>query len=159
MNTEVRRSPHRLIGELQQQDGLRARSYKLAQGRCNRKKTMKPSVDFSESLKDSPKFRASIEENEQSIYDMESHLEKVTKACSSFVENGKVFKSSMGNLIQEFESLSTLFKEDVFVKGAVARICSNLSDVKNFFGILFDQAQRSIGSKLRSFLKDEIKKK
>ena len=57
MNTEVRRSPHRLIGELQQQDGLRARSYKLAQGRCNRKKTMKPSVDFSESLKDSPKFR------------------------------------------------------------------------------------------------------
>ena len=57
MNTEAKRLPNRLIGELQHQDGLRARSYKLAQGRCNRKKGMKPSVDFSESLKDSPKFR------------------------------------------------------------------------------------------------------
>ena len=41
------------------------------------------------------------------------------------------------NLIQEFEGLSSLFKDDVFVKGAVSRICSNLSDVKNFFGVKF----------------------
>ena len=57
MNPEVKRSPNRLLADLQQQEGLRAKSYKLAQGRLNRKRAMKPSIDFNESLKDSPKFR------------------------------------------------------------------------------------------------------
>ena len=57
MNPEVKRSPNRLLADLQQQEGLRAKSYKLAQGKYNRRKAMKPSIDFNESLKDSPKFR------------------------------------------------------------------------------------------------------
>eukprot|EP00795_Rhopilema_esculentum_P007081 gene7081-12721_t len=158
MSSEVKFPTNRLVAGLQHQEGLRAKSYKIAQVKRNRKKAMKPSIDFNECLKDSPKFRASVEENEQSIYDLETHLEKVSKACSSFVECGKVFRSSMGSLIHEFEGLSSLFKDDLFVNGAVTKICSNLSDIKNFFGILLDQAQRSIGSKLHSFLKDEIKK-
>lgn len=159
MNPEVKRAPkNRLLTDLAQPDGLRAKSYRRAQGKNNRQKTMKPSIDFKESLKDSPRFRANIDENEQSIYDLESHLEKVTKACTSFVDNGKLFKSSMGNLVQEFQGITTLFKDDVFVQGALNKMCSNLSEVKNFLGILLDQAQRSIGSKLHAFLKDEIKK-
>eukprot|EP00794_Sanderia_malayensis_P015117 gene15117-16673_t len=158
MYSETNKSASPLTKVKNQDSGLRAKSYKKAQGRLNRQKVMQPSIDFNEALKDSPKFRSAIEENEQSIYDLESHLEKITKACSSLVDNGKVFTSSVETLVQEFKGLTSLFKDDVFVQGALNKMCSNLFEIKTFFGILLDQAQRSIGFKLRSFLKDEIKK-
>lgn len=58
--------------------------------------------------------------------DFEVFLQPVCSLYSFFI-----FRS----LIQEFESLSSLFKDDVFVKGAVSKISSNLSDIKNFFGV------------------------
>ncbi len=62
MNAEPKRAPkNRLLNDVvcQQQspDGLRAKSYKKAQGKLNKQKAMKPSIDFNEALKDSPKFR------------------------------------------------------------------------------------------------------
>ncbi len=57
MNSAVKRAPNRLLADVANQEGLRAKSYKKAQGRYNRQKAMKPSIDFNEALKDSPKFR------------------------------------------------------------------------------------------------------
>ena len=45
---------------------------------------MKTWLDFNDCLKDSPKFRAVLEEQEHSIHALESHLEKVRNVMTGF---------------------------------------------------------------------------
>ncbi len=45
------------------------------------------------------------------------------------------FSSLFSTLVDEFKGLSSLFKGDVFVQGALTKMCSNLSEIKNFFAV------------------------
>ncbi|KAM7026313.1 arf-GAP with coiled-coil, ANK repeat and PH domain-containing protein 1-like [Acridotheres tristis] len=45
-------------------------------------------LDFEECLRDSPWFRAAVEEAESDAAELETHLEKVLKLCSAVLEAG-----------------------------------------------------------------------
>ena len=115
-------------------------------------------IEFEECLKDSPKFRTQLEENELSVNDLENHLEKTAKVCSSVVDTGKLYSQAVAALISEFESLSPLFSKDGFVQGSMKKMCNTLSEAQSCLSILLDQMQRSIVGGIQSFIKADIKK-
>ncbi|XP_058684538.1 arf-GAP with coiled-coil, ANK repeat and PH domain-containing protein 1-like, partial [Poecile atricapillus] len=51
-------------------------------------------LDFEECLRDSPWFRAAVEEAESDAAELETHLEKVLKLCSAVLEAGRVLEGS-----------------------------------------------------------------
>lgn len=53
-------------------------------------------LDFEECLKDSPRFRASIELVEAEVSELETRLEKVTQEPSSTRGPGRKLESEMG---------------------------------------------------------------
>nr|KAG5696285.1 hypothetical protein BaRGS_027895 [Batillaria attramentaria] len=79
---------------------------------------MRQAVDFKECLKDSPKFRASLEEAETDIEVLEVRLEK----------------------------------------GSLSRFAHAMTEMMKYFGILMDQAHRSVCKNLNSFIRNDIKK-
>ena len=54
---------------------------------------MKPIVEFSECLHDSPKFRQIIQHNETNLEDLEAKIEKVVKSCQAMTNGGKQYIS------------------------------------------------------------------
>lgn len=52
---------------------------------------MKMTVDFEECLKDSPRFRAALEEVEGDVAELELKLDKLVKLCIAMIDTGKAF--------------------------------------------------------------------
>ncbi|XP_077998264.1 arf-GAP with coiled-coil, ANK repeat and PH domain-containing protein 2-like isoform X2 [Glandiceps talaboti] len=119
---------------------------------------MKPKIDFSECLKDSPRFRASLEQSEHSINELEGKLEKLIKMCNGMVDAGKVYSSSIGYFVNGIKDLKNHFKDDDLVKDSIGRFAGSLTEMQNYHAILFDQTHRAVSKTLNVFVKEEIRK-
>ncbi|KAG9351162.1 hypothetical protein JZ751_025052 [Albula glossodonta] len=98
---------------------------------------MKVTVDFEECLKDSPRFRASIEEVEADVCELESKLDKLVKLCIGMIDAGKAYNTANRQFVSGIRELAQQSTKDE---------------------ILFDQAQRSIKSQLQTFVKEDLRK-
>lgn len=119
---------------------------------------MKQAVEFEECLKDSPRFRYQIDQNEQDINVLEGALEKLIKLCNGMVETGKQFDSSTSALVGGIDSLTKYFVGDELVSSTLNKFSHALTELQSFLVILLEQAQTSIASTLRTFIKEEVKK-
>ncbi|XP_057305671.1 arf-GAP with coiled-coil, ANK repeat and PH domain-containing protein 2-like [Hydractinia symbiolongicarpus] len=119
---------------------------------------MKMWLDFAECLKDSPKFRSTLEDHEHSITELENHLEKLVKISTQVVDAGKHYSHAMGSLINSFDSLATLFYEDTFVSTALKKLNTVLGELQTFLIVFLEQTQKSITISLNHFIKEDIKK-
>ncbi|XP_078697858.1 arf-GAP with coiled-coil, ANK repeat and PH domain-containing protein 2-like isoform X1 [Branchiostoma floridae x Branchiostoma belcheri] len=115
-------------------------------------------IDFEECLKDSPKFRVSLEQVENDIHDLESKLEKVIKLCNGMMEAGKAYNAANGAFINGVRELSVYFRGDQQVNDALCRFADGLTEMLNYYTILFDQAKRAISKNLDHFVKNDLKK-
>ncbi|CAH1239474.1 ACAP2 [Branchiostoma lanceolatum] len=115
-------------------------------------------IDFEECLKDSPKFRVSLEQVENDIHDLESKLEKVVKLCNGMMEAGKAYNAANGAFIRGVKELAVYFKGDQQVNDALCRFADGLTEMLNYHTILFDQAKRAISKNLDHFVKNDLKK-
>lgn len=119
---------------------------------------MRPNIDFAECLKDSPKFRASLEEAESDIDVLESKLEKLVKACNTMIDNGKTFANANEVFINNVKDLALYFKDDDLVTVTLAKFTHTMAELQKYNTILLDQAHRSICKNLNMFIKSDIKK-
>ncbi|XP_006819718.1 arf-GAP with coiled-coil, ANK repeat and PH domain-containing protein 2-like [Saccoglossus kowalevskii] len=119
---------------------------------------MKPKIDFGECLKDSPRFRASLEQSEQSICELEGKLDKLIKYSNGMVDAGKVYTASIGNFVTGIKDITNHFKEDDLVKNSADKFVNALSEMQNYHSMLFDQTHRAICKALSGFVKEDIKK-
>ncbi|XP_078615812.1 arf-GAP with coiled-coil, ANK repeat and PH domain-containing protein 2-like isoform X2 [Branchiostoma floridae x Branchiostoma japonicum] len=115
-------------------------------------------IDFEECLKDSPKFRVSLEQVENDIHDLETKLEKVIKLCNGMMEAGKAYNTANGAFIRGVKELSVYFRGDQQVNDALCRFADGLTEMLNYHTILFDQAKRAISKNLDHFVKNDLKK-
>uniref|UniRef100_A0A8C9CAK2 Arf-GAP with coiled-coil, ANK repeat and PH domain-containing protein n=1 Tax=Phocoena sinus TaxID=42100 RepID=A0A8C9CAK2_PHOSS len=101
---------------------------------------MKMTVDFEECLKDSPRFRAALEEVEGDVAELELKLDKLVKLCIAMIDTGKAFCVANKQFMNGIRDLAQYSSNDAVVE------------------ILFDQTQRSIKAQLQNFVKEDLRK-
>ncbi|XP_076805780.1 arf-GAP with coiled-coil, ANK repeat and PH domain-containing protein 2-like isoform X2 [Clavelina lepadiformis] len=114
-------------------------------------------LDFEECIKDSPFFRDTVHQSEVEITQLESHLEKITKTCSTMVDSGKTYNNVSRVFVSSLKDVAAQSQHDPFVQGALSRFANVMVELADYHTILFDQAQRSIKTQLTTFLKGEVK--
>uniref|UniRef100_A0A8C9W649 Arf-GAP with coiled-coil, ANK repeat and PH domain-containing protein n=1 Tax=Scleropages formosus TaxID=113540 RepID=A0A8C9W649_SCLFO len=63
-------------------------------------------VDFEECLKDSPRFRAAIEEVEVDVGELEAKLDKVVKLCIGMIDAGKTYNAANKQFVNGIRELA-----------------------------------------------------
>ncbi|XP_035244359.1 arf-GAP with coiled-coil, ANK repeat and PH domain-containing protein 3-like isoform X3 [Anguilla anguilla] len=115
-------------------------------------------VDFEECIKDSPRFRANIDEVETDVVEIEAKLDKLVKLCSGMIEAGRAYVSANKLFVTGVRDLSQQCKNDQMISECLEKCGERLQEIVNYHTILFDQAQRSVKQQLHNFVKDDIRK-
>ncbi|KAL1250876.1 hypothetical protein QQF64_018672 [Cirrhinus molitorella] len=119
---------------------------------------MKITVDFEECLKDSPRFRATIEEVEGDVCELESKLDKLVKLCIGMIDAGKAYNTANRQFVNGIRELAQQSAKDDVIESSLSKFAENLQEMINYHTILFDQAQRSIKSQLQTFIREDLRK-
>ncbi|XP_063352010.1 arf-GAP with coiled-coil, ANK repeat and PH domain-containing protein 2-like isoform X1 [Pelmatolapia mariae] len=119
---------------------------------------MKITVDFEECLKDSPRFRATIEEVEGDVCELESKLDKLVKLCIGMIDAGKAYNAANKQFVNGIRELAQQSTKDEVIESSLTKFAESLQEMINYHTILFDQAQRSIKTQLQTFVKDDLRK-
>jgi hypothetical protein len=109
-------------------------------------------IDLRECLRDSPRFRRRLADHEGEVVDLETRLEKVVTSCDRMVNNGQAYVEACRSFSSCVRELAGHFHDNSVVEQSLRRFYDTLAEVQSFHSILFDQAQRSVHSALRSFL-------
>ncbi|XP_037262451.1 arf-GAP with coiled-coil, ANK repeat and PH domain-containing protein 2 isoform X4 [Falco biarmicus] len=119
---------------------------------------MKVTVDFEECLKDSPRFRAALEEVEGDVTELELKLDKLVKLCIAMIDTGKAFCTANKQFMNGIRDLALYSCKDALVETSLTKFSDTLQEMINYHTILFDQTQRSIKAQLQTFVKEDIRK-
>ncbi|XP_038002478.1 arf-GAP with coiled-coil, ANK repeat and PH domain-containing protein 2 isoform X8 [Motacilla alba alba] len=119
---------------------------------------MKVTVDFEECLKDSPRFRAALEEVEGDVTELELKLDKLVKLCIAMIDTGKAFCTANKQFMNGIRDLAQYSCKDALVETSLMKFSDTLQEMINYHNILFDQIQRSIKTQLQTFVKEDIRK-
>uniref|UniRef100_A0A1W7RJB4 Arf-GAP with coiled-coil, ANK repeat and PH domain-containing protein n=1 Tax=Agkistrodon contortrix contortrix TaxID=8713 RepID=A0A1W7RJB4_AGKCO len=119
---------------------------------------MRVAVDFEECLKDSPRFRAALEDVEGDVTELELKLDKLVKLCIVMIDTGKAFCVANKQFIHGLRDLAHYSSKDDLVEGSLSKFSDSLQEMINYHTILFDQTQRSIKAQLQMFVKEDIRK-
>ncbi|ENN72674.1 hypothetical protein YQE_10772, partial [Dendroctonus ponderosae] len=114
-------------------------------------------MELQECLRDSPKFRALLDQEEQNIDQLEQRLEKALKICSSMVEAGKTYVGQQSLFANSLWDLSVQFKEDPDVLSALNKLIHSLQEMNKFHTTLLDQVSRIFLKNISGFIKKDIK--
>ncbi|XP_053308534.1 arf-GAP with coiled-coil, ANK repeat and PH domain-containing protein 3 isoform X2 [Spea bombifrons] len=115
-------------------------------------------VDFEECIKDSPRFRAAIDDVETDVVEIEAKLDKLVKLCSGMLEAGKTYLTTNKHFVSGIRDLSQQCKKDEMISECLDKFGDSLQEMLNYHTILFDQAQRSVRQQLHNFVKDDVRK-
>ncbi|XP_035501441.2 arf-GAP with coiled-coil, ANK repeat and PH domain-containing protein 3 isoform X1 [Scophthalmus maximus] len=115
-------------------------------------------VDFEDCVKDSPRFRANIDEVETEVVEIEAKLDKLVKLCSGMIEAGKAYVSANKLFVNGIRDLSQQCKKDEMISEFLEKCGESLQEIINYHMILFDQAQRSVKQQLHNFVKEDVRK-
>ncbi|XP_069383223.1 arf-GAP with coiled-coil, ANK repeat and PH domain-containing protein 3 isoform X1 [Paralichthys olivaceus] len=115
-------------------------------------------VDFEDCIKDSPRFRANIDEVETEVVEIEAKLDKLVKLCSGMIEAGKAYVSANKLFVNGIRDLSQQCKKDEVISEFLEKCGESLQEIINYHMILFDQAQRSVKQQLHNFVKEDVRK-
>ncbi|XP_075427225.1 arf-GAP with coiled-coil, ANK repeat and PH domain-containing protein 2 isoform X2 [Ascaphus truei] len=119
---------------------------------------MKVTVDFEECLKDSPRFRAALEEVEGDVTELELKLDKLVKLCIGMIDAGKAFCAANKQFMNGIRDLAQYSSKDIVIESSLTKFSNSLHEMINYHTILFDQAQRSIKTQLQTFVKEDLRK-
>nr|XP_014342408.1 PREDICTED: arf-GAP with coiled-coil, ANK repeat and PH domain-containing protein 3 [Latimeria chalumnae] len=115
-------------------------------------------VDFEECIKDSPRFRATLDEVETDVVEIEAKLDKLVKLCSGMIEAGKAYLNANKHFVSGIKDLSQQCKKDEMISECLDKFGESLQEMINYHMILFDQAQRSVRQQLHMFVKEDVRK-
>ncbi|GCB72478.1 hypothetical protein scyTo_0006323, partial [Scyliorhinus torazame] len=129
-------------------------------GECQarEKDSTKMTVDFEECVKDSPRFRATIEEVETDVVEIEAKLDKLVKLCSGMIEAGRAYTTANKHFVNGIRDLSQQCRKDEMISECLQKFGESLQEMINYHMILSDQAQRSVRLQLHNFVKEDVRK-
>jgi len=118
-----------------------------------------PLIDYGECLRDSPRFRQQLCQNEESLEELEGRMEKLLKLCGAMVEGGRAWVTQQAQFQAGLWELSAHFATDQEAETteSLNRMIQSLQEVTKFQNILLDQANKCISKNLTVFLREDMK--
>jgi len=118
-----------------------------------------PLIDYGECLRDSPRFRQQLCQNEESLEELEGRMEKLLKLCGAMVEGGRAWVTQQAQFQAGLWELSAHFATDQETETteSLNRMIQSLQEVTKFQNILLDQANKCISKNLTVFLREDMK--
>ncbi|XP_048373690.1 arf-GAP with coiled-coil, ANK repeat and PH domain-containing protein 1 [Sphaerodactylus townsendi] len=114
-------------------------------------------LDFEESLKDSPRFRAAIETVETEVGVLETQLEKLLKLCTIMLESGRQYCAHSKNFVSGVRELSHNSQADPMMNECLEKFSDSLNQMITRHEELLDTTQQSFKQQLQSLVKEDIK--
>ncbi|KAL2095856.1 hypothetical protein ACEWY4_008004 [Coilia grayii] len=114
--------------------------------------TMDSFLDFEECIRDSPRFRASLDQCESDVAELESRVGKVIKMCSKMVEAGQAYNNANQLFLAALAEFSLYHKRDNVIMNCLRQFNQGLQEMMQFHTMLFDQTQRAITQQLTNLL-------
>ncbi|XP_072776721.1 arf-GAP with coiled-coil, ANK repeat and PH domain-containing protein 1 isoform X2 [Taeniopygia guttata] len=105
-------------------------------------------LDFEECLRDSPWFRAALDEAAADAAELETHLEKVLKLCSAVLEAGRVLEVSSRAFAVGLRELAGTPRGDPLVREALEKFCDSLEQMMDSHEELRSCTQSALGRHL-----------
>lgn len=99
-------------------------------------------VDFEECLKDSPRFRAALEEVEGDVAELELKLDKLVKLCIAMIDTGKAFCVANKQFMNGIRDLAQYSSNDAVVETSLTKFSDSLQEMINFHTINVLQSKR-----------------
>uniref|UniRef100_A0A7N4Q1R1 Arf-GAP with coiled-coil, ANK repeat and PH domain-containing protein n=1 Tax=Sarcophilus harrisii TaxID=9305 RepID=A0A7N4Q1R1_SARHA len=114
-------------------------------------------LDFEECLKDSPRFRASIELVESDVSELENRLEKLLKLGSSLLESGRHYLATCRAFISGIQELSNLGPPEPMMIECLDKFTESLSHKINCHEDLLNATQQTLKQQIQSFVKESLR--
>ncbi|KAK2521699.1 Acap3 [Columba guinea] len=89
-------------------------------------------VEFEECIKDSPRFRATIDEVETDVVEIEAKLDKLVKLCSGMIEAGKAYITTNKHFVSGVRDLSQQCKKDEMISECLDKFGDSLQEMINY---------------------------
>uniref|UniRef100_A0A2I3SB61 Arf-GAP with coiled-coil, ANK repeat and PH domain-containing protein n=3 Tax=Hominoidea TaxID=314295 RepID=A0A2I3SB61_PANTR len=112
---------------------------------------MKMTVDFEECLKDSPRFRAALEEVEGDVAELELKLDKLVKLCIAMIDTGKAFCVANKQFMNGIRDLAQYSSNDAVVETSLTKFSDSLQEMINFHTVSVISLSFSFFRDLRKF--------
>uniref|UniRef100_H3C3W3 Arf-GAP with coiled-coil, ANK repeat and PH domain-containing protein n=1 Tax=Tetraodon nigroviridis TaxID=99883 RepID=H3C3W3_TETNG len=114
-------------------------------------------LDFEECLKDSPRFRAEIEEVQNDVSELETRLEKLVKQCQAMVEASRAYCQTSKSFVNGLRELGHHCSGDAMMEGCLEKFSKTLSAILEGQGELIETMQ-SVKTKLQTFVKEDVRR-
>uniref|UniRef100_A0A673YU07 Arf-GAP with coiled-coil, ANK repeat and PH domain-containing protein n=1 Tax=Salmo trutta TaxID=8032 RepID=A0A673YU07_SALTR len=102
--------------------------------------------------------KATIEEVEGDVGELESKLDKLVKLCIGMIDAGKAYNTANKQFVNGIRELAASSTKDEVIESSLTTFAESLQEMINYHTILFDQAQRSIKTQLLTFVKEDLRK-
>ncbi|KAM3718563.1 Arf-GAP with ANK repeat and PH domain-containing protein [Dirofilaria immitis] len=118
-----------------------------------------PKLDFTEALKDSPRFRQAILAHEQYFIKLDTKLSEVLQLLNSLAEHGKAYVNDFYTLSVLINQLCCeLLPQDPSLLLALKSLSDVFAQVAHIYKSFVEQSHLTIADNLISFLKNERSK-
>uniref|UniRef100_A0A8C5UJV5 Arf-GAP with coiled-coil, ANK repeat and PH domain-containing protein n=1 Tax=Malurus cyaneus samueli TaxID=2593467 RepID=A0A8C5UJV5_9PASS len=114
---------------------------------------MKVTVDFEECLKDSPRFRAALEEVEGDVTELELKLDKLVKLCIAMIDTGKAFCTANKQFMNGIRDLAQYSCKDTLVETSLTKFSDMLQEMINYHNVTHLQDIRKFKDAKKQFEK------
>ncbi|XP_041840988.1 arf-GAP with coiled-coil, ANK repeat and PH domain-containing protein 1 [Melanotaenia boesemani] len=115
-------------------------------------------LDFEESLKDSPRFRAAIEVVQNDVSELETRLDKLVKQCQAMLDAGRVYCQTSKSFVNGLRELGHQCSRDKMMEGCLDRFSKKLSVILEAQGEVIEITQKSVKTKLQNFVKEDVRR-
>ncbi|XP_052382454.1 arf-GAP with coiled-coil, ANK repeat and PH domain-containing protein 2-like isoform X2 [Oncorhynchus keta] len=102
--------------------------------------------------------RATVEEVEGDVGELESKLDKLVKLCIGMIDAGKAYNTANKQFVNGIRELAASSTKDDVIESSLTKFAESLQEMINYHTILFDQAQRSVKTQLLTFVKEDLRR-
>ncbi|XP_076792597.1 arf-GAP with coiled-coil, ANK repeat and PH domain-containing protein 1 isoform X2 [Arvicanthis niloticus] len=114
-------------------------------------------LDFEECLKDSPRFRASIELVEAEVSELETRLEKLLKLGSCLLENGRHYLAASRAFIVGICDLAHLGPPEPMMAECLEKFTVSLNHKLDSHAELLDATQHTLQQQIQTLVKEGLR--
>ncbi|XP_037350966.1 arf-GAP with coiled-coil, ANK repeat and PH domain-containing protein 1 [Talpa occidentalis] len=114
-------------------------------------------LDFEECLKDSPRFRASIELVEAEVSELETRLEKLLKLGTGLLESGRHYVAAGRAFIFGICDLARLGPPEPMMAECLEKFTSSLNQKLDSHAELLDATQHTLQQQIQTLVKEGLR--
>ncbi|EDV24197.1 uncharacterized protein TRIADDRAFT_57442 [Trichoplax adhaerens] len=119
---------------------------------------MKIIVPFEECIKDSPKFRTSLQNVEKDVNSFDTEIDKLAKLYNGLSDASKTCSNANRAFVIGLNALKDHFVDESLVTNAISNFTQIFTDLENFYKRFIDECQALSSTYMQNYIKEDIKR-